>query len=372
MNEERYMNQAIALAERGIGFVNPNPLVGAVIVKGERVIGQGWHERFGGPHAEKNALQACSENPEQATLYVTLEPCCHYGRTPPCTDLIIQSKIKKVVIGCLDPNPLMSGKSVELLRKAGIKVITGVLKTQCEKQNEIFHHYIRQKRPFVMMKYAMTLDGKIAAGSGPSRHSWISGEASRQRVHQDRKRYAAIMVGVGTVVADNPSLTCRLCSGTVSNPVRIICDTNLRTPLTSELVQTAAQVRTILVTAVTDMDKKINYQNYGCDIIAVPKTEKGIDLKVLMSILGEQEIDSVLLEGGSSLNFSALQSGIVNKIQAYIAPKIFGGETAKTPVGGAGFDRNSQLVRLKNQSIQRIAEDILIEAEVEPQCLQES
>lgn len=366
MKDERYMQEAIALAKKGIGFVNPNPLVGAVIVKHATVIGRGWHERYGGLHAERNALQNCREDPAGAVMYVTLEPCCHHGLTPPCTDAIIQSGIRKVVVGGLDPNPQVSGKGLQLLQRAGIETVTGVLQVQCEQMNEVFFHYIREKRPFVTMKYAMTMDGKAATVSGESRgNGWITGEAARARVHADRKRNAAIMAGVGTVIADNPFLTCRLSPEPVRNPVRIICDTGLRTPLDARIIQTAGEVKTILATACEDRRKMEQYRKHGCEFLILPVKDQHIDLNMLMSKLGEQKIDSILLEGGGSLNFSALQSGIVNRVQAYIAPRIFGGEAAKTPVAGNGISRIEDCVRLRNRTVRLIGDDILIEAEVD-------
>lgn len=368
MSDEKYMSYALELAKRGIGFVNPNPLVGAVIVKNNSIIGQGWHEKYGSLHAERNALLDCKESPKGATMYVTLEPCCHFGKTPPCTTALIESRIKKVVIGCLDPNPLMSGKGVIALQKAGVEVVTGVLKEQCQKQNEVFFHFMTKKTPFVVMKYAMTMDGKIATVTGESK--WITKEAAREKVHQDRHRYTAIMIGVGTVVQDNPSLTCRMKNG--RSPTRIICDTNLRTPLDSIVVTTAKKVKTIIATVCNDREKQKSYLEQGCELLCVPSKNNKIDLNILMKELGKKGIDSILLEGGAALNFSALQSGIVNKVQTYIAPKLFGGESAKTAVGGAGIEKISECIKLKNSIIKRLEEDILIESEVQYSCLPES
>ena len=218
MEDEKWMRRALHLAERGIGQVNPNPLVGAVIVRDGRTLGEGWHERYGGPHAERNALGHCVGSPEGATLYVNLEPCCHTGRNPPCTDAILESGIRRVVVGSLDPNPLVAGRGISLLREKGIEVVIGILKEESDAINAPFFHYIRTGTPYVVLKYAMTLDGKIASRTGASR--WITGEAARERVHQDRGRYAAVMVGIGTVLADDPLLTCRIEGG--RSPLRII------------------------------------------------------------------------------------------------------------------------------------------------------
>ncbi|SHO46885.1 bifunctional diaminohydroxyphosphoribosylaminopyrimidine deaminase/5-amino-6-(5-phosphoribosylamino)uracil reductase RibD [Anaerocolumna xylanovorans] len=367
MSDEKYMNYALSLAKKGIGFVNPNPFVGAVIVRGGKIIGQGWHEKYGGWHAERNALSNCLESPADATMYVTLEPCCHYGKTPPCTEAILQSGIKKVVIGCLDPNAMMSGKGAAILRDAGIDVVTGVLQDECQKLNAVFFHYIETKTPYVVMKFAMTMDGKIATSDGKSK--WITGENARENVHKSRSQYSSIMVGTGTIIADNPSLTCRIDGG--RNPVRIICDTDLNTPLESTVITTAKEVKTIIATACNNNEKHNPYLAHGCEILVIKRKENYIDLKYLMKELGEAGIDSVLLEGGSTLNFSALQSRIVNKVQAYIAPKLFGGSQSKTPVGGVGIQEISNCFTLKNQTISWFDEDILIEGEVDYTCLQE-
>lgn len=367
MTDEEYMNLALALAKKGIGFVNPNPLVGAVIVKEGKIIGQGWHEYYGGWHAERNALNNCSESPNGASMYVTLEPCCHHGKTPPCTDAILQSGIKRVVIGCLDPNSLVSGKGAAILRKAGVDVDIGVLQEKCIALNEVFFHYIKQKTPYVVMKYAMTMDGKIATASGKSK--WITGINARNNVHKSRNQYSSIMVGVGTVITDNPSLTCRIDGG--RNPIRIICDTYLNTPLESIIVTTAKEVRTIIATACNDREKHKPYLEHGCEVHEINKKDNHINLNHLMQELGKAGIDSILLEGGSLLNYSALQSRIVNKVQAYISPKLFGGEKSKTPIGGEGIQEVCNCFTLKNQSITWFDEDILMEGEVAYTCLQE-
>jgi diaminohydroxyphosphoribosylaminopyrimidine deaminase/5-amino-6-(5-phosphoribosylamino)uracil reductase len=377
MENKEYMCRAIELAKNGIGAVNPNPLVGAVIVRDGEILAEGWHERYGELHAERNAIKHYYEkNPsgslEGATIYVTLEPCCHYGKTPPCTEAIIENKFAKVVIGSRDPNPLVSGKGVEILRNAGIEVVTDYMRSECDELNYVFFHYISTKTPYVVMKYAMTLDGKIATTLGKSR--WITGENARQNVHRDRNRYMAIMVGVGTVISDNPLLSCRLEGAeNVRNPIRIICDTNLRTPLESQMVNTAGDIRTIIATALGDKEKQKQYTDKGCEIVEVPilRDDNRVDLNLLMNKLGEMGIDSILLEGGANLNFSALNAGIVNRVQAYIAPKIFGGSTAKSPVGGLGFGNVSEAVMLSTPKITTFGDDILLEAEVISKCSQE-
>ena len=343
-----------------MGQVNPNPLVGAIIVRDETIIGQGWHPFYGGPHAERHALASCQESVAGATLYVTLEPCCHTGKTPPCTDAILESGIRRVVIGSADPNPLVAGCGVQQLRQHGIQVTEGVLKQECDQLNDVFLHFIQAQTPYVVMKYAMTLDGKMATSTGLSK--WITGAKARKRVHEDRHRYAAIMVGVGTVLADDPLLTCRLPNG--KNPIRIICDTHLKTPLASQVVKTTDQAKTMIATACSDLSRHQHYQERGCDILMIPKRNNGLDLPALMRQLGSQNMDSVLLEGGSSLNASALEAGIVHKVQAYIAPKIFGGVAAVSPIGGNGIQDPHYAYQLTVPTITQLGNDILLESEV--------
>ncbi len=366
--KEKYMKMALKLAEKGIGKVNPNPLVGAIIVKEGKIIGRGFHEGYGKPHGEINAIKNCKEKLEGATLYVTLEPCSHYGKTPPCTKAILESGIKKVCVGVLDPNPVVSGRGVEIMRNNGIEVEVGILEEECRKQNEIFFHYIQENTPFVIMKYAMTLDGKIATKTGESK--WITSEHARERVHLERNRLMGIMVGVNTVITDNPMLDCRVKGG--KNPVRIICDTNLRTPIDSRIIKTSMKIRTFLATCCNDEKKIKKYKQEGVEVLQIGEEKGHVDLRELMKRLVDEGIDSVLLEGGGTLNYSALSQGVVNKIQTYIAPKLFGGRDSKTPVEGEGFAKIRDCAILTNQEIIKIGEDILIESEVNNRCLQES
>lgn len=360
--DEKYMQTALKLAQKGMGYVNPNPMVGAVIVKNGKVIGQGFHEEYGEAHAERNALASCTESPEGAVMYVTLEPCCHYGKTPPCTNAILESKISKVVVACEDPNPKVAGNGIRILREAGVEVEVGVGRDESIKLNEVFFHYIQKRSPYVVMKYAMTMDGKIATRTGESR--WITGEAARRKVHEDRHRYAAIMVGSETVIEDDPMLNCRLADG--KNPLRIVCDSRLRVSRDSRIVSTSREIPTIIATACRDRTQWVKYEEAGCTILCVEEDVTGhVNLKALMRELYQQKIDSVLLEGGGTLNASALRAGIVNKVQAYIAPKIFGGSSAKTPVRGLGVASPGDAYLLKNSRIQRLGEDILIESEVD-------
>ena len=367
MQDKEYMKKALLLAKKGQDFVSPNPLVGAVVVKNGKIIGQGYHQKYGDLHAERKALESCIQSPQDATMYVTLEPCCHFGKTPPCCDAIINSGIKKVVVATLDPNPLTSGKGIKALKTAGIQVVVGVLERESQAMNEVFFHYIKTKTPFVVMKYAMTADGKIATATGKSK--WITGEKARENVHKDRSRYSAIMVGVQTVIADNPMLTSRI--ENAKNPVRIICDTSLRTPINSQIIKTSNNIKTIIATSSTNNELKEKFKNQGCKIIEIPQKNSHIDLQVLMQKLGQTQIDSILLEGGSTLNFSALNSEIVNKVQAYVSPKIFGGECAKTPVGGVGFLSPDKCIKLVDKTVEIFDDDILIQGQVSYECLQE-
>ncbi len=347
------MRLALALAEQGAGHVSPNPMVGAVIVKDGRIIGQGYHMQYGGPHAEVNAVQSAQEDITGATVYVTLEPCSHHGKTPPCADMLIEKKVGRVVIGSDDPNPLVAGRGIRKLRDAGIEVVTGVLKEDCDRLNRVFFHYITEKRPFVVMKTAMTLDGKIADSTGYSR--WITGEAARMDVQDLRKRLTGIMVGIGTVLTDDPQLTCRVDES--CSPVRIIADSALRTPPGARVLDDQDTNQTIIAClAGADPQRKKALEEKGALVLVCREKDGRIDLEDLMQKLGERKIDSILLEGGSTLNDAALRAGIVQQVITYIAPKIVGGREAKTPVGGQGFPL-SQAALLDDVTIELIGDD---------------
>ena len=355
------MQRAISLAEQGRGWTNPNPLVGCVIVKNGKIIAEGYHEKIGGWHAERNAILNSDADITGATAYVTLEPCCHHGRTPPCSNLLIERGIKKVFIGSRDPNPLVSGKGAKQLRTAGVEVVEDFMREECDKLNPIFFHYIQTKRPYVLLKYAMTADGKIATSTGESK--WITGETARAKVQETRHQYSAIMVGVETVLADNPMLNSRMPNA--RQPVRVVCDNQLRTPLDCQLVQTANEYRTMIATVCEDLQKIEQYRPLGVEVLVCKAKNERVDLKDLLQKLGKMQIDSLLIEGGSSLNFSALESGVVNRVHCYIAPKLVGGKQAKTPIGGEGIGDLSQAVKLKLISMEMVGEDILIDYEVE-------
>ncbi len=364
MTDRDYMSRAIELAKHGIGWTSPNPVVGAVIVKDGRIIGEGYHRRCGEPHAERNAIASLKESAAGASLYVTLEPCCHYGRTPPCTEAILEQGIARVVIGSRDPNPEVAGKGAAILRKAGIWVEEDFMREECDRLNSIFFHYITKKTPYVVMKYAMTADGKIATRTGASK--WITGDAARAKVQKLRHRCMGIMAGIGTVLADDPMLNVRIEGG--KSPIRIICDSDLRIPSDSQICRTVKEFPTIVACAAArlkDREEEIlRLERLGIQVVQTFGGESAVDLKELMGILGNQGIDSILLEGGGTLNDSALQAGIVSEIQAFVAPKLFGGNEAKTPVAGRGVNFPDEAVPLTLEKISQVGEDLLLEYKV--------
>lgn len=354
------MRRAVELAKLGIGKVNPNPLVGAVIVKEGRIIGEGYHAKYGELHAERHAFTRLTEEAEGAEMYVTLEPCCHHGKQPPCTQAIIEHGIKKVFVGSDDPNALVAGKGVQALREAGVEVVTQVMKEECDALNPVFFHFITTKTPYVLMKYAMTMDGKIACDTGKSQ--WITGEEARSHVQETRDALMGIMVGIQTIISDNPRLTCRIPGG--RNPIRIICDSHLRIPMEAEVVQTAKEMKTVVATVSSEQEKISALREAGVKVLITDSADGKVDLQDLMQKLGQEKIDSILLEGGGTLNQSALQSGIVNHIQIYLAPKIFGGTGKYTPVSGIGVKEPDEAYLLINRKIRIFGEDILLDYDV--------
>ncbi len=361
--EIEYMRRALELAKRGIGFVNPNPLVGAVLVKDGQILGEGYHQRYGGPHAEVNAVASATESLEGATAYVTLEPCSHYGKTPPCADLLIQHKVSCVVIGNLDPNPLVAGRGVKRLREAGIQVITGVLEEECRAINPVFFHYITHHTPYVVWKTAMSLDGKIATASGESK--WITSQEARQDAQQLRHWLRGILVGVNTVIQDDPQLTCRL--EHASNPVRIVVDSRLRIPFTAQVLQNQKENQTVIATTQqASLTKRKALEQLGAKILVCDTKDGRVDMADLMRRLGEAKIDSLLVEGGAELSGSVFQEGLVHRAVVYLAPKILGGVHAKTPVGGKGMEHLQDAVQLENWKTESIGPDLKLTADVKP------
>lgn len=358
--DAQLMRRAIELARLGVGKTNPNPMVGAVIVKEGRIIGEGYHQCIGGLHAERNALASCTEDPTGATMYVTLEPCCHYGKTPPCTEAILENHIAHVVIGSRDPNPKVAGKGAALLRQSGVTVTEDFLREECDALNPVFFHYIQNKTPYVALKYAMTADGKIAVNSGASQ--WITEEEARTHVHQLRNYYKGILVGIGTVLQDDPLLTCRLPQG--RNPIRIVCDSHLRIPLDSQLCNTASEIPLIVAYIDDPEGKQQALEEKGVQVLYVEEKNGQLDLQDLLKKLGEQEIDGLLVEGGGTINAAFINAGQVHHIYAYIGAQIFGGTTPFTPVSGTGIEAVSDSLKLTNPQIQTFGPDVLLEYDV--------
>jgi diaminohydroxyphosphoribosylaminopyrimidine deaminase/5-amino-6-(5-phosphoribosylamino)uracil reductase len=357
------MQMALSQASKGLGKVNPNPLVGAVIVRGNNVIGSGYHEQFGGPHAEINAIRNAIESVEGVTMYVTLEPCSHYGKTPPCADALIKAGISKVVIAMADPNPLVSGKGIERLKENGIEVEVGVLETEAQELNRIFIKFIQTKLPYVVMKTAMSLDGKIATTTGHSQ--WISSPESRQYVHGLRNELKGIMVGVNTVITDDPELTTRLNGETGRNPIRIVVDSKGRIPLSARMLKDGATNPVIIATTSGfPEEKKMFLEGSGHKVLTLAERNGKVDLNQLMIELGRLGIDGILLEGGGTLNESALKCGIVDEIRFILAPLLLGGREAITPIEGAGFNTIDEGIRLHHMTTNRIGDDILITGRV--------
>lgn len=357
MTEEAIMRRAIELAKKAVGKTNPNPMVGAVIVKNGQIIGEGYHPYIGGLHAERNALASCTESPEGAAIYVTLEPCCHYGKTPPCTEAIIGHKLAKVVIGSRDPNPKVAGKGAALLRQAGIEVVEDFLREECDAINPVFLHYIRNKSPYIALKYAMTADGKIATNSGASQ--WITGESARNHVHQLRNYYKGILAGIGTVLQDDPLLTCRIPNG--RNPVRIVCDSHLRIPLDCNLCNTTNQAPVIVACIDDPEQKQAALEAKGVQVLFTTEKNNSIDIPDLLLKLGELDIDGILVEGGGTINAAFVAAKRVHHVYAYIGSQIFGGVNPYTPVSGPGIEALSDSLKLSNPKVRIFGEDILVE-----------
>lgn len=355
--DEKYMRLAMQLAGNAIGRTSPNPLVGAVIVKDNRVVGCGWHRKAGTPHAEVHALNQAGELAQGADVYVTLEPCAHYGKTPPCAKALVEAKVKNVYGGLLDVNPKVAGKGFKILEDAGIHVEYGFLQDELRKQNEVFFKWIEHKKPFIVLKAAMTLDGKIATATGQSK--WITNETSRAYGYKLRDIYDGIMVGINTVIEDNPMLTARVDGG--KNPIRIVVDSSLKIDINANVVQDKSAKTIIATTDKADKDKILKLQAQDVDVIVVDKDENDkVDIEKLLDILGQQNICSILVEGGATLSGSFVARKLVDKVYFFIAPKIVGGKEAKTPVAGTGILNLQEALALKDIQIEKLEEDILI------------
>lgn len=364
MLKEFYMKRAIELANLGKGKVNPNPLVGAVIVKNGKIIGEGYHACYGHAHAEVNAFLHATEDVEGAEMYVTLEPCSHYGKQPPCALKIIEKKIKKVYVSSLDPNPLVNRKGIEMLEKAGIEVETGILENETKQQNEIFLKYIENKNPFVAIKYAMTLDGKIATASGDSK--WITNASSRAFVHELRNHYMAIMVGVNTVIKDDPLLNTRRETPS-RDPIRFIIDPNLRIPEDSQIVKTASKQKTYVVTSRLYDPQKLERLKREGILHLMDEGDHDIDLSNMVGRIGQLGIDSILIEGGATLIGKAISECIADKAYVFIAPKIIGGKDSLSPIGNPGVPTMKDAIPIHRTHIQMFENDILIEGYFKPE-----
>ncbi|MDI6632192.1 MAG: bifunctional diaminohydroxyphosphoribosylaminopyrimidine deaminase/5-amino-6-(5-phosphoribosylamino)uracil reductase RibD [Bacillota bacterium] len=357
-DDESFIRRTLELAARARGLTSPNPLVGAVVVRDGRVVGEGYHRRAGLPHAEIEALQAAGEAARGATLYVNLEPCCHTGRTGPCTEAIIAAGVKRVVAAMVDPNPLVAGKGIARLREAGIDVAVGVMEDEARRLNEAFIKYVTARRPFVILKTAMSLDGKIATVTGESR--WITGEAAREYVHQLRNTCDAVLVGIGTVLKDDPSLTTRLPEGG-RDPVRVILDSSARLPLAARVLNQDSEAPTLVATTeVAPAERLAALRQAGAEVLVCGRGPQ-VNLDLLLAELAAREIVSVLVEGGSTVNASFLLQGLVDKVVWFIAPRIIGGREALGPVGGSGIRHLARAIRLTETVVKQLGADLCVE-----------
>ncbi len=363
--DEKYMKRALQLAQKGKGSVSPNPLVGAVIVKNNKIIGEGWHKKYGMNHAEINAIQNCAQKKiNGATLYVNLEPCCIYGNTPPCTETIIRYGFKRVVVAIPDPNPKVNGKGIKILRRNNIKVDVGLMKKEANKINEFFITFHKQKRPFIISKWAMGVDGTIATSSGESK--WISSKKSREYVHKIRSKVDAIIVGINTVLKDNPLLNVRLIKGNFRNPKRIILDSRLRIPLDANCLKSNTGGEVIIVTTESNKKNKMKkLEKKGAKIIFIKSKNKRVNLLQLMKKLKSENILSCLIEGGSKTQSAFFNEGLVDKIIAFISPKIVGGGLEFSPLKEFTIDNKSNIIKLKDPIIRRFENDICFEGYIQ-------
>ncbi len=359
--DEAFMRRALELARHGLGVASPNPMVGAVLVREGRTVGEGFHRYEEKKHAEIWALEQAGADARGSTLYVTLEPCSHYGRTPPCVEQVIQAGITSVVAAVEDPNPQVAGSGFRRLKEAGIAVDCGVCQHEASRLNEAYSHFIRKRRPFVTLKAAMTLDGKVAQADG--RSQWITGQAARDRVQQLRFENDAVMTGIGTILADDSLLTDRTGKARRRPLLRVIVDTRLRLPLKSRLVLSCVERDLLVFCAVGHgFEQQMQLEALGVDVVAVPVRTGKLDLAALLDELGRREITSLLMEAGPRLNFDALQSGLVDKLLCFVAPRILGGSSPLPVIGDPGFVELDRTFRVKFDSIEHLGEDLLLQA----------
>lgn len=368
MSREKIMGRALALARRGKGKTSPNPAVGCVIVREGVVVGEGWHRRAGTPHAEVHALRQAGELSRGADVYVTLEPCSHFGKTPPCADALVDAGVGRVFVGMVDPNPKVSGRGIERLRSAGIGVVTGILEAECHRLNEPFVKHVTTGLPFVILKSAMTMDGKTATAMGDSR--WITNEKSRQYVHNLRSSVDAMMVGVGTVLTDDPQLTARIPSG--RDPLRVVVDSSLRIPPDARMIRQESSAATVIATVSEDGNRIAHLESVGVEVLRCRAKQGRVDLRDLLSRLGSRGVQSVLLEGGSELAGEALRGGFIDKFILFYAPKFLGGADGFGLFGGPSAERMDGCHRLKDVSVRCFGDDVMIEAYPEEPCLPDS
>lgn len=362
MSDEGYVERAIALAEGGRGMVSPNPLVGAVVVSRDgRVVGEGFHEGPGRPHAEVLALRGAGEAARGSTLYTSLEPCNHFGRTPPCTKAIVDAGVVRVVAAMRDPNPVVDGGGLDELRSMGVEVREGLLAEEAARQNEAFVKHVRTGMPFVVWKMAASLDGKVAARDGSSR--WITGESARADVHRLRAWSDAIVVGAGTALVDDPSLTVREPGYRGRPPLRVLVDARGRVPATGDLFDGAAPTL-VATTELAPADRRAEWIEAGAEVSVYGSDAHGVPLAELVAALGKRDVQGVLLEGGPTLAFSAVEEGVVDKVVVYLAPKLIGGAEAPTVLGGRGFFPIAKAVELRVRSFDRVGDDLRVEADV--------
>lgn len=354
MTDEKWMERALGLARKGEGWTAPNPMVGAVIVKDGQIVGEGFHQKAGTPHAEVHALAMARDQAKGAAVYVTLEPCCHYGRTPPCTEALIRAGVAKVVVAMEDPNPKVAGGGIRQLREAGIEVVTGVLEREAQVLNEVFVKHVTLHRPFLALKSAVTLDGKTASRTGSSQ--WITGKEARELAHKLRHRYDAILVGIGTVLADNPQLTTRIPG--LKNPLRVVIDSSLRVPLDARVLDTKTGP-TWVFTAQGNSPQAESLREKGVDVIPCPGPGGKVDLDAVIQILYEKGITGVLIEGGAEITGAFFDRQLADKFYIFVAPKLIGSHLAPGLIGGCGISGMKDAVFLEDLSLEKVGQDFL-------------